>query len=225
MNDVQLQVNGNIITGNDIFAAIDEVLDHVNATGDLSVAETALKSLEGIERVSGMAIAKLLSGLEDWWTSTDQEKITNDTFEDWVQSVSSNFKNIYIKRCISVYKKQELNIFSERICSRPVKDQQAIAGHLDQDYALDSKQWKRLERAGNNTEVLAILREAKGKDPRKHSLQIFLERDGSLNIWFNEERYSLGFLKPLNTANTEDERQALDKARNRILSSSGIIER
>ena len=45
MNDIQLVVNETIISGSDILSAIDAVLVHLEETGDLQVAENALKSL------------------------------------------------------------------------------------------------------------------------------------------------------------------------------------
>jgi len=219
MNDiVRFQVEDKIITGSDILNAIDNVLEHVRETGDLSVAENALKSLMGIEKVSGVAIAKLLSGLHKWWDDTNQDTLTNDTFDDWIYSVSDQFNSTYIDRCISIYQKQESGTFSERIMSRPIKDQQAIAGHLDQDYTLNKAQWRELERATSNAEVLAILREAKGKQPRKSALLLVLERDGSINGYKEGKKYFVGYLN-LKEAATEE---TIEKAINRIVKNTGI---
>jgi len=215
---IVLRVNDVDIRGGDLFSAVDDVLRQVHETNDLALAENAIIALMGMEKLSGMALAKLLSGLHKWWDDTGQDDITNDTFEDWIYSVSTQFSPVYLGRCVTVWDKTETGAFSERIQERPLKDQQAIASHLDQGYTLGADEWERLEDALDNAEVLSILRESKGKPPRKHSLQIVLERDGSLAVWKEGQKHFVGFL---NVKEAKEE-EAIEKAINRIVKNSGI---
>ena len=153
MNDIQLIVNETIISGSDILSAIDAVLVHLEETGDLQVAENALKSLMGIEKISGMGVARLLNGVNKWWDKTGQSELTGDTFNDWAFGVSTDFNRLYLQRCVSIARYQEDGVFSERIMARPIKDQQAIASHLEQGYDLDADEWEELEDATHNSQI------------------------------------------------------------------------
>ena len=217
MNDIQLQVNNAIISGNDILTAIDDVLDHLHTTGDLAPAENALKALVGVQEVSGLALAKLLHGLWKWWDETNQSENSNDDFVDWCYSVSTSVKPITIERYISVWDKHEKGLFTDRITARPLKDQIAIAKAMEQGYEFNKTQMKQLERAESNGEVLSIIRDVKGVEPRKSALIINMESGGSLWAWQNGEKFYVGFL------NIEEEKtETIKKAIARITNNTGI---
>jgi len=218
MNDIQLQVNDAIISGQDILTAIDDVLDHLHNTGDLEPAERALKTLVGVQEVSGLALAKLLHGLWRWWEDTNQSANSNDDFVDWVFSLNTSVKPITVERYISVWDKHDRGLFTERLTDRPMKDQIAIASAMSQGYNFNKKQIKELERAESNGEVLRIIREVKGVEPRKSALIIDLERDGSLWAWQNGEKSYVGFLN----VKEENESETIKKAIARITNNSGI---
>lgn len=212
MNDiVRLDVNGHQITGRDILSAIDEVIADLNETNNLELAEKALASLKGIEDVSGMGIAKLLHGVNMWWDATNQDELTEDSFEDWAYSVDTSFSSVYIKRCVSIYKYEQDGTFSERIQAQPIKFKQQIASHLDQGYDIDKNEWKQLERSTHESETGAILREIKGKPPRKQTLQMSLTRDGSIELWYQGEKFFGGYLPKPEGAESEKEKEAIEK--------------
>jgi len=220
-NAIQLQVNNQIITGADIFDAVDGVLDNLRETGDLLPAQTALRTLFAMQELSGQALAKLLYGVSAWYNENRMEEQTEDTFEDWFYTeVSTIVKPITIERYISVWDKHEQGLFTDAIKERPLKDQIAIAKAIEQGYPIDDKYMKELERAENYSEVGAILREVKGIEPRKSALQIYLERDGSLNAWQDGEKHFVGYL---NIKENEDD--VVKKAVTRITDAAGLRKR
>lgn len=225
MNDIQLQVNGVTIVGRDLLSTADQIIEHLRETGDLEYAGIALKTLKGLEDVTGMGIARLLYGIQNWWDETEQDEVTQDTFEDWAESVDTSFNPTYIRRCVSIYKYETNGTFPERIQEQPIKIKQDIASHLDQGYTISDKEWKKLERASNDKESRAILREIKGKKPSKALLSISLDREGNLWYWQNNIRVFAGHLVKLEQANSEEEKAILEKGHNRIIHNAGVSEK
>jgi len=220
--DIMLQVNDVAITGRDILSAVDDVLVHVKKTGDTDFAANALVQLKGIEKITGKAVAKLVSGLQEWWDEEEMELSTGDSFDDWIYSIDVEFNATYIRRCIMIEKYESNGTFSERIMARPIKEKQAIASHLEQGYELTSKDWKELERSSNEYEVGEILRNAKGKPPRKNTLGISLERDGSLTVWYQDENFFGGYLAQPKEDMNEKEQEALEKMLHRLTKNTGV---
>lgn len=222
MNDITLRVNNVDITSKDILSAVDDVLRLVRETNDLDGAANALRTLKGLEKTTGKGVARLLSGLQDWWEETDMENVTGDSFDDWVYSVDTDFNPTYIRRCVAIEKYETDGTFSDRLIEHPIKEKQAIASHLDQGYELSKSEWKELERATSEYEVGEILRNAKGKPPRKNTLGIELERDGSLTVWYQGEAFFGGYLVLLDEKMSDKERTAIEKMRSRMTKSTGV---
>jgi len=218
MNEL-MQINGQSITQSDVFNAIDIVLDNLSATGDLLPVEHTLKALLGVQDISGLALARLLYGLKQWWDSNNMEEKTKDKFEDWCYSISTKVKPITIQRYVSVWDKYEKGLFTDKIQEHSLTTQIAISKTLEQGYNISDSEWKKLERAESFSEVGVILREVKGQKPKKGSLQIYLERDGSLVVWDENGKYYIGQL------NLQDTSDIVCKAINRIVDNSGVIKR
>jgi hypothetical protein len=129
---------------------------------------------------------------------------------------------VVIERYINVWDKYEKELIPAAIRERPMKDQIAIAAAIEQGYDIPKQIWNELENASNNNDVLGIIRKLKGKPPRKSSLQIFEERDGSLVAWNGDGvRHLLGWL---NSKEEEDD-AAIHKGLERIRKGSGLIRR
>lgn len=192
-------LNGRVITEQDALDAVDDVLENLASTSDLSVVDSTIQSLLGMQRISGRALAKILWGTKNWWESTQQDTITGDTFEDYIHA-NHGLKPVTTGRYINVWDKCEKGLIPETLQARPLKDQIAIASTLN-GYEISGKNWKRLERANNNNEVLAILRDIKGKPPRKSSLQLYEERDGNVTAWKNGQRRHVAWF---NSAEEDD---------------------
>lgn len=214
-------LNGGIITEQDALDAVDKIIENLRKTSDLAPVDATLNSLLGMQNISGKSMAKLLWGTQNWWNETGQEELTGDTFEDRFYA-THHLKRVVIERYINVWDKYEKELIPLVIRERPMKDQIAIAATLEQGYEIPKKVWKKLEDASNNNEVLGIIRELKGKPPRKSSLQIFEERDGSLVAWNGDsQRHVLGWLN----SKEEDADPAVHKGLERIRKGSGLIRR
>ena len=101
-----------------------------------------------------------------------------------------------------------------------MKDLNALGAARSQGYEIED--WDKLANASNNNEFLKVIREDVKQAPaRKNSLMIFLEENGDLVGWYGDTRFSIGYL---NIQDVEDE-PMLMKAINRIVNSSGIIDR
>ena len=217
----EIFINGDVLTESDVLSAVDAVLEKLKETNDIRPVDNAIRSLLGIQKFSGLSLAKLLWGWKRWWIENKWDEQSGDTFEDYVFS-THGLKKIHVDRYISVWDAYEKSAMPPQIQSRPMKDQIAIAKAIQQGYEIPKADWKKLQRAGSNNEVLAILRKVKGQPPRKSSLMIYLERDGSLVAWTSDgERHFVGYL---NVGEREND-PAIDKAINRLTKNSGVIER
>lgn len=216
-----LFLNGNIITEDDTLKAVDAILERLNETDDPAPLDATLQSLLGVQKISGVALAKLLWGAKKWWTEREMDKVTGDTFEDRMDAMH-RMKRIVVERYIALWDKYEVGAIPESIRARNMKDQIAISNAVGQGYEIPKKVWKKLEEATNNSEVLRIIREdVKGQPPRKASLQIFEERDGSLVAWDADGRHVLGWL---NSAE-EDDDPSIHKGLERIRSAANLMRR
>lgn len=211
-------INGDALTERDVMDAIDAVLVELNQTDNIEQADKVLQILNRIEDVSGIAKAKLLWGFYEWWNKTKQDEVRDDNFWDYIE-VTDKQKKTYAKRLITVWNYQD--DLPKQFRTRSVKDQIPVCQALRQDYRFGKSDWDDLIKASTNGEILDIVRRVKGKPARKSSMQIKLERDGTLNLWKNNKRKFVGFLNIKEAKNDPDIQAAID----RIVGNSGIIER
>ena len=66
------------------------------------------------------------------------------------------------------------------------------------------------------------MRQAKDKAPRKNTLSLSLEKDGTLSIWYQDEYFHGGYLKLPETADTDKEQEALEKMLSRLTKNTGV---
>jgi hypothetical protein len=183
-------IDGNTLTERDFMESIDKVLINLDETNDIQNATNVLNNLGGLENVVGHGKARLLYGMYTWNTIHRPE----ENFFDYIDSVSTTTKGITAKRYVLV---QE-NILSGRIPkgiqSKPMRDLVPIATCLSQGYEINEKMWKKIALCSNDRELGDVLRQVKGKQPRKSARVIKLSRDGSLFGWKDNKKYFLGFL-------------------------------
>lgn len=213
MNNQLVILNGQSITEQEIYSGIDDVLVELRETNDLSKADAALQSLDRIENVSGIAKAKLLAGMFEWWMEQENDE---DGFFDHINIMDAN-KRTYAERLINVWNYQ--GKLPQEIKRRTLKEQIPIVSALAQGYEIDDGKWQQLIQSKGESEIRTILREIKTSEPRKSTLTIYLERDGSLNVWRDGQVYSLGYLD-VEEAKKND---VVQKAVERIISNSGVI--
>jgi hypothetical protein len=209
----KLFINNTVITEQDALDTIESVINRLHKTKDLNTVDIAIDTLIGLQHISGKALAKLLWGTRQWWNKTKQE----DVFEDYLQS-RHGLRPITIQRYTLVWEKMQSDLIPAKVQTRVIRDLIPIAIALDNGYEFSKNTWRKLEFANNNAEVLTILREdVRKKPPRKSSMRIYMERDGTLNVWKDNKMSYVGYLD----INNEDENTK--KSISRILTNAGII--
>lgn len=212
-------INGESVTDADIYHAVDAVIEQLKETKDLQVVDGALGSLLTIQKFSIFGIAKMLHGVKHWWDDNNWDEETGDTFEDRFYS-SHGLNPVIMDRYISVWEYRSQ--MPEKIHSRPLKDQIAIAATLSEGYEIPKQAWRELEKADSNSAVLKILREIKGKAPRKSSMMLYLERNGNLSLVNSDgEKKFVGLLNVKEEKGDDDIRKAIS----RYVNNTGTIRR
>lgn len=217
MKDTQLAlIQGKALTESDVMSAIDGVIVQLHQTGNLSEATNVLNILDRIDNVTGHAKAKLLWGIWDWW----RVERPNQDFGDHIESTTST-KAITAERYVGVWQHIESVNIPKKIQSRPMRDLIPIANMLSQGYEPSKEQWNEIQLASNNSEILDVIRTVKGKKPRKSGLKIYLEKDGTLNMWKNNQKTYVGWLDVEEAKSNPD----LEQAIKRLVDSAQIIRR
>ena len=211
-------INNEALTEADVMSAIDDVILKLRQTNDMSEVIHTTNVMDKINKVSGLAKAKLLWGWDLWYKETGQEEKRGDVFEDMVESETGT-KPITTKRYINTWSYIEDCIIPKEVQERRMDDLVKIATVLSHGYDISKDVWKKLARASNSSEVGEILRIVTGKKARKSGLNIVLTRDGSLNVWKDDKKHFVGYLE----VNSEDE--VVKKAIQRIIDNAGVTEK
>lgn len=214
MNKSIAVIDGHPISEKDFMSAVDNELILLNDTGDINHVMATINMLDRLDNVTGHAKAKLLWGTNEWWLSNKP----NENFSEHVESTTST-KKVTVERYINVWKHICDYTIPRKIHSFPMRDLVPIANMLSQGYEPSKEQWNEIQLASNNSEILDVIRTVKGKKPRKSGMKIYLEKDGSLNVWRNNVKSYVGFLD-LAESNPD-----VAKAIERIVSGAQIIRR
>lgn len=184
---------------------------------DINIAIGLCKSLVGVGRASGLALAKALYMINKNWSRYEIDDELVDVLYDGV-----GLHKATIDRYIKVYAVIESGIIPddklEAIKQRNIKDLIPISTAVTQGYEIDDKDWEELAEAPDFNSVSAKIREIKGKEPRKGSLQILLRRDGTL------EAVQDGIIDHVGYLEIHSKRDSVQKAIERIKKHSGILE-
>lgn len=215
MTDTLALVDGKVFTSKDMMSAIDNVLIQLNDTGNIQKAVKVLNDLDRIDNVTGHAKAYLLYGMNIWWSANK-----SGDFGDQIESCSST-KKITVERYVNVWQQIEDENIPKKIQSRPMRDLVPIGNMLAQGYEPTKEQWNEIHLASNSSEILDVIRQVKGKKPRKSGLKIYLEKEGSLNVWKDNKKTYVGFLDIEEARSNPDVAKAIE----RIVSSAQIIRR
>lgn len=211
-------ISGQAITEKDALDAIDVAIKALRQSDDISQIDKAERTLFGLQRISGKALAKLLYEKKSWWNDTNQTEIRQCTFEDYEKS-QHNLSSVLIDRYTVVWEKMQE--FPLQLQERPIRDLIPIAKAVEQGYEISDKMWTKLISASSNAEVLQILREeVKDKPPRKSSMQLREERDGTVNLWKGNKKKFVAYFNTKEEANDLDIHKALERLR-----SSGVIKK
>ena len=201
------------------FSKVDRLLERALEERDPMIALTGASQLLGIARISGLALSKLLHGVHDRW---DEYENNGDDFRDTVfetigltKATTDRYINVWEMLTCGVVP----TVYVEDIKSRPMRDLVKVASLTAQGFDVKSEDWARMAHAADGTELDQIVRELKGKPPRKSSLQIYVERNGDINCMKEGRMKLVGYLK------TDDDDPDVRKAIERIIKNAGLVER
>ena len=129
-------------------------------------------------------------------------------------------KGVTVDRYINVWDKIDQEMIPKAVQEKPMRELVPIASMLSQGFEPTKREWTKIELTSNSSELSAVIREIKGKKPRKSGLTIQMERDGSLYVYKDDDRFYIGYLD-LN----EEKNPDVEKAIERIISGANIIRR
>ena len=177
-----LNVDGKVLTRQSLLNKLDDVIVNLHQSGSDNEIKKAFTAMEEVNKVSGLAKAKLLYGWGNWYGITDQANKHNEEFVDMVEG-ETGIKPITTRRYILAWSYIEDCTIPKEVQDRPMDDLVKIATTLDADYDITAENWKEIKRAANSAEVREILRKIKGQEPRKSSTRKVLSRNGSLDLY------------------------------------------
>lgn len=197
---------------------IDKLIDQSLKEHDASIVLNGLRGLIKVTKTSGLGLAKGLYLTKTNWAEFGIE----DEFEN-VAYAELGIHRHTVDRYVDVWAMYARNAipneFIEQVQQQNIKAQIPIAKAIAQGYEIDFQDWKELANASDFTEVARLVREVKGKPPRKGSLQILMNFDGELKVFSDGEFYQLGWL------NISSEAEPVHKAIDRIVSNGGVLRR
>lgn len=212
MTKALITINDTSFSEKDVMQGVENVLIDLNDSGDLVKATGVLTSLDRLSNISGKAKAYLLWGMSRWY----EQNVPGEDFGDYVESTTGT-KRITVSRYINVWKQIDDEQIPKAVQEKPIRELVPIAQLIEQGFIPTKKEWGKIELAANFSELGAVIREIKGKKPRKSGMTIHLDRDGSLHLWKDDVMKYLGFL------NVEDGDEDVQKAIERIVSGANII--
>lgn len=228
MSDMSIQIGGDeIIAGLDqtlpmdktqkqILQRVDDVMQHSIEMNDPDIAATAIVSLLGVSRISGLALAKFIYTFKFQWKNFNRR----DTFEDYLEDRIGRGRTT-IKRYYNVWEMLvEGDIpkeYNDKLKLHPMKCLVPISNLLNQGYEVPSNKWMQLANAPDVATVNKICREIKNKEPRRGSLSIELERDGTIVAWKDGEKFTVGVL------NVNSEQKEVQQAIEKIVADGRVL--
>lgn len=200
----------------DLLGRVDSIVEDAVAQKNPDIAGDALVYMLNVSRVSGLVLAKTLYTLKFQWKNFNRR----DSFEGYIEDycgVRKDTRERYIRVWEMLVSEDVPREYAEKIKLHPIKSLVPIATLWKQGYEVDSQQWLKLANAPDVATVNKIIREIKGVEPRKGSLQIVMEPDGSLFAWKNDIRYFVGHL------NVDDDTVAVQEAIARLTGDGRVM--
>lgn len=196
---------------------IDEIIQKSIEQHNAFIALNVIKQLYGIGKTSGLGLAKALYLTNKHWGSYN----VGDEFTSTVLSYTGLHSNT-IDRYIGIWAMFVEGKIPEELApeirQRNMMELFPIAKAVEQGYEFTTNEWQKLADASDYSEIKHIVQqEIKGVEPRKNSIQLYLDNKGTLWAFQQGERYFIGALE------ISDDRDTVQKAITRILHSAGIM--
>lgn len=169
----------------DILQRVDTIIQQSVEEGNPGIAANALKSLMGVSRMSGLASAKFIYTFQFSWKNFPQSK--HQTFEDYVMDELGIGKTT-TKRYFRVWEMLVSGDIPKEYCEKlklhPIKSLIPMANLKSQGFEISNSDWSRFSNAPDVATVNKIVREIKGVEPKKGSLQIeWSAEEATLTGW------------------------------------------
>lgn len=197
------------------FNLVDDLMQTALDKDDPYIVLVEIKKLLDARELVGKTLAKSLYMLHQQWyifTLSNQE-----SFNDIINA-SLNLTPGTVQRYVKLW--HHIKELPVSLQDKPIRELIPITNALSQGYEFDTDDWDNIEHAGSLNEIQKIVTEdVKGKEPRKSGLRIYLEQDGSLVCWYQEERYAVGYL------DIKSKDEPVERSISRICSATGVIER
>lgn len=198
-------INGSALTESDVMNAVDLVVMDLNKTNNIDQATDVLGTLERIGEVAGKAKARLLLGIHQWWVENKM-----GDFVEYIKT-RTTISPTTADRYVTVQTYLNSGEIPEDVAVRPLRDLVPIAKTLSHGHTITRKQFDRIAKATGTREIEDILRNVKGKPPRKGSLQIYWKKDGTLEAWKDNKPHFMGYLDKEAYETDPVVKQAIDK--------------
>lgn len=201
-----------------LYDKIDEVVQQAVTKGDPEIAFSLGKDFLKIERLSGFALGRLAFTLKGRWPEFDNE----NRFED-VAALYWDVDKVHLDRLIRTTEMLESGDIPESLQGefegKSVKDLIVISAAWQSGDIEDEDSWEKLANADDDYEIRDIVRDLRDMPPRKHTLSLWMTRDGDIycKVGSGEQK----FIGNLDIKAAEDDPE-IDKAINRILNNARI---
>ena len=209
-----------IISNKDIagmFGEVDSMIERCAIMGSPDGALAWVRELRTKRQIEGVVTAKLL------WSIKDQWELYHGINEDFMSyaEINTGYSVQTIRKYVELWdvlQEKLLNSpqYSEDIkssvLSKPMKSLLLLT-RAAQD---DEINWQEVADASSHYEIREIV--GSNRTSAANRLVIYLMRDGTLSVQYQDERYPLGILR------TDSPVEAVQKAVSRIINSAGIVE-
>lgn len=198
----------------DVLQKVDQEIENAICNKDLDAAMSVAIKLVNAAKVSGLGLARVLFKLYERWEDFE----TGDEFTDTISSYLGLHPHT-IDRYVKVQMMLNVSPVRSELEQHNIKDLIPIANAVAQGYEIENDQWEKMADAPDYATVAQIVRdEIKNKEPRKSSLQLHLDREGTIWAFVDQERFFVGSLEV--SAQEPEIKQAIQ----RIKTSAGMLE-
>jgi len=191
---------------------VDSLIQTALANDDIGPVLQQIHRMTQAKELVGKALAKTLYNLHKHWYSFSISE--HESFYGTMDSI--NLSSTVVKRYLRVA--EYIKSFPPQIQEKPIRELIPIANAVSQGYDISDNDWKELERAERLSDIQKyVTTEIKNQEPRKGSLQIYLDSNGSLYCWYNQEQWNIGYL------DVECSEIGVRKSIDRIIGKAGVI--
>lgn len=200
----------------DILKRVDEIMEQAITENNPEIAAHAIKSLLGVSRIGGLALAKFIYTFDFAWDNFKRREsfldYAEETFGITKVTVDRYFRvwEMLVSGDIPKDNRQKLEL-------KPIKSLIPIANLVKQGYEVEGKHWTEFANAPDVTTVNKICRKIKGTEPKAGTLSLELERDGTLVAWKDGQKFTLGYL------NINDKDEVVQKGIERLISDKVLV--